>query len=60
MPSRDLEFLKKKKNNTSLLKFLKPPSLSRSEKALKMWNVVGNNSECNKNVHVKKNNNKKI
>lgn len=52
MPSRDLEFLKKK--TTNLLMFLKPPSLSRSEKALKMWNVVGNNSECNKNVHVKK------
>lgn len=34
--------------------FLKPPSLSPSEKVLKMWNVVGNYSECNKNVHVKK------
>lgn len=34
--------------------FLKPPSFFPSEKALKMWNVVGNYSECNKNVHVKK------
>jgi len=50
MHSRDLEFLKNKK----VLMFLKPPSLSPSEKALKMWNVVGNYSECNKNVHVKK------
>lgn len=48
---RDLEFLKKKKK---VLMFLKPPSLSPSEKVLKMWNVVGNYSECNKNVHVKK------
>lgn len=50
MLSRDLEFLKKKKVQL----FLKSPSLSPSEKALKMWNVVGNYSECNKNVHVKK------
>lgn len=50
---RDLEFLKKKKK---VLMFLKPPSLSPSEKVLKMWNVVGNYSECNKNVHVKKKN----
>lgn len=35
-----------------VLMFLKPPSLSPSEKALKMWNVVGNYLECNKNVHV--------
>jgi len=41
-------FSKKKSSDVS------QPSLSPSEKVLKTWNVVGNYSECNKNVHVKK------
>lgn len=44
----------RKKKKGEVLMFLKSPSLFPSEKALKMWNVVGNYSECNKNVHVKK------
>lgn len=50
MFSRELDFLKKKKKSSDVSQ----PSLSPSEKVLKMWNVVGNYSECNKNVHVKK------